>query len=47
MISLPSKTRILNLWNPIASPLSTAIATQSLKGEGNFFFIIAGDELVT
>jgi hypothetical protein len=34
LVSHTLKTRILNLWNPTASPLSRSITTQSLLGEG-------------
>jgi hypothetical protein len=31
------KTRILNLWNPTASPLGRSITTQPPRGEGRPF----------
>jgi hypothetical protein len=33
-VSHTLKTRILNLWNPTASPLGHSITAQSLMGEG-------------
>ena len=35
IVSHSSKTRILNLWNPTASPLGRSIATHSLCEEDN------------
>ena len=34
IVSHTLKTRILNLWNPTASPLGRSIKTQPLEGEG-------------